>query len=105
MTLRDLGMVAAGLLGGVAIGYVASSVTEPARVVRFCDLPGVECRPLAGATAEVQAELAELILCCSYYDGECSIAEMMSDCNPQAEYIVVCDWGRTLRTGEVECYD
>lgn len=81
---------------GSSIGHLEGRLLA----INYCKVPGIDCPP-----KPVTAELQELKLCCSYYDGECSIVEMITDCHPEHEYAVICDWGRTTSSGEIECYD
>ncbi len=101
-TKQTVAAASLSMLVGLSFGYGTRTVTEPLRVLDMCGLPGVRCEPIPPA---LQAELEELTLCCSYFDGECSIVESLNSCHPSAEYAVICEWGRTTAAGEIECYD
>jgi hypothetical protein len=105
MTRQQIAAVTLSALIGTGTGYVLAEYAGPVRVVNLCKVPGARCADLDAQPPALQAELEELILCCSYYDGNCSIVESLNSCHPSAEYAVICDWGRTLIDGSIECYD
>ncbi len=105
MTRQQIAALSLSALLGLAGGYTAAVNAGPVRTVNLCKLPGARCADRSTLDPAMQAELEEIILCCSYYDGECSIVESLNSCHPSAEYAVICDWGRTLIDGSIECYD
>ncbi len=95
--------ILAGLATSVGVDVVQAVRESTPRVFNMCRLPGANCPDLC--VGEACPEVAEIIVCCEYATGGCSIAEMMSDCHPELEYVVVCDWGLELADGGVECFD
>jgi hypothetical protein len=93
----------AAMLAASATANVVTGIPVKPRVFDMCKLPGADCPDLC--VGEGCPDVAELILCCEYGTGGCSIAEVMSDCHPELEYVVICTWGRSLESGGVECYD
>ena len=79
------------------------------REVNYCKQAGVRCQPIDEAPDDVQAQLEEMHWCCPY-SGDQGCYEVAGPwaCNPEAEYLVYCEWGRTVpqssSTGTVECY-
>ena len=79
------------------------------REVNFCKQPGARCGSMETLPDEIQAELEELFWCCPYQgSGDCDLVANPSFCDPEAEYLVYCEWGRTVpqssQTGSVDCY-
>ena len=75
------------------------------KVLEYCRMLGVRCQPADEQPDSVQAELAELSFCCGYDGTPCVPVEFVSSCDPEAEYAVICDQGRTLPSGEIDCFD
>jgi hypothetical protein len=95
--------VAAAIAASTA-GNVSTVVREPdLHIIELCGLPGADCLDLA--SQPVMPDVGEIILCCDYLSGDCSIAEALSDCHPEHEYAVICEHGRTLVSGGIECFD
>ena len=42
--------------------------------------------------------------CCTPPDGPCVETTLLGNCDPD-DYVVICEWGRTLTDGTIECYD
>jgi hypothetical protein len=86
------------------------SPTEPElRTIDFCTLPGNRCGEMSKLPYQEQEELHALWWCCPYVGAEgCSWVDDSTWCDPEAEYAVYCEWGRTVpqssETGTVECY-
>jgi hypothetical protein len=98
-------------LAVLALSLAASCSSKAAelRVLDYCDLPGYRCGSLSSQPDELVGELQELSWCCSYEGGECSVVEFITLCDPEAEYAVICEWGRTVeqssQTGTVDCFE
>jgi len=85
---------------------LASCSPKPANVLRYCDHPGVECRPHDEQPLEVQAELVEQAWCCNTeLDPPCWPVEFLSTCGP-TEIAIYCEYGRSTPAGPYgfECF-
>lgn len=80
----------------------ASTGTGKVRVINYCDFPGVSCLDIDDAP---DVELVELKWCCGYDGSPCVLVQYVHYCDPEAEYAVICEWGRLTEEGQIECYD
>ena len=80
----------------LALAVVLVGCPKPAPVLdvhHYCDLPGATCAPCVGDACDGAAELA---WCCDYAGGACSLAELLSDCDPVSQYAIWCQWGQSV---------
>jgi hypothetical protein len=88
---------------GTATGVIIGTQEPELRVIKMCELPGANCPSLC--TGPTCPDVSEMIFCCDYGTGDCTLVEALSDCHPEHEYVMICEWGRSLVGGGMECYD
>ena len=85
------------LVLSVSCSSAQASQEPPLRQLNFCKLPGNACEPISTLPDEIQAELVELWWCCPYAGkGNCALVADPLWCDPNAEYAIYCEWGRTV---------
>ncbi len=91
------------LLALLACSPAAASEPPALRITHYCDLPGARCMDIDDAPGE--ADLQELSWCCGYDGSPCVVVHYVSSCDPEGEYVIICEWGRNMPDGSIECYD
>ena len=90
-------------IASLALAALMVCAPAPVRVLEWCGLPGVRCLDIEAKDPDV--EVVKLSWCCGYDGTPCTLVAGISACDPEAEYAVVCDWGRTMPDGSIECYE
>jgi hypothetical protein len=103
ITLPRWAALAIAAFFAAAGGGAAVLAPDKLVVINMCQLPGADCLDIG--TQPLPPDVGQIILCCDYLSGECSLAEALSDCHPEHEYAVICEHGRSLVAGGIECFD
>jgi hypothetical protein len=94
--------ISLAILALAACSSVAAS--EPIRTTKYCDLPGMACLDREDAPDD-GTDWQELNWCCGYDGTPCVLVTYVSSCDPEGEYVIICDWGASMPDGSIECYE